>query len=101
MIEPGHTCPTCERRVPHERRPTSPTTKTRSYRVPLDEDEAHADVLTSAAKHLGTHERPHWQFQTYSIALALVLQDASLAGFAHRAWVPPSVDYPDVENVNA
>lgn len=94
---PGQTCPTCKRRVNHPKKETSPVTKTRSYRVPVDEDEAHAVVLTEAAKHLGTHERPHWQFQTYSVALALVLQDESLRGFANRAWVPPDTDFPDTE----
>lgn len=84
-MRPGETCPTCERRVPYEKKEASPVTKTRSYRVPLDEDDAHGTVLESAAKHLGTYERPHWQFQTLTLALALVLQDESLRGFANRA----------------
>jgi hypothetical protein len=83
-LEPGQDCPTCERRVPYPKKPTSPNTKPKSYRVPLDEVEAHSDVLTQAAKHLGTHERPHWQYQTYTIALALVLQDEKLRGYAQR-----------------
>lgn len=96
-MKPGETCPTCERRVPHERKTTSPVTKPQSYRVPVDEVEAHKVVLEEAARHLGSHSRPHWQFQTYSIALALVLQDASLAGFANRGWVPPTSGYPDLD----
>src|SRR3990167_3477425 len=37
-IEPGQSCPTCERRMPYPKRESSPVTKTRSYRVPLDEE---------------------------------------------------------------
>ena len=99
-LEPGQTCPTCERRLAYPKKESSPVTKPRSYRVPVDEVEAHEVVLAEAARHLGTHSRPHWKFQTYSIALALVLQDASLAGFAHRAWTPPNADYPDIAKPN-
>lgn len=83
-VEPGHTCPRCQRRVPHPKKPSSPTTKTTSYRVPVDEQKAHEEVLEAAAKFLGTHSRPHWKFQTFTLALAAVLQDESLRGFAHR-----------------
>ena len=82
---PGETCELCKRRIPHPKKETSPTSKTRSYRVPLDEDVAHEEILTEAARFLGTFERPHWQFQTLTIALALVLQDEKLKGFAQRA----------------
>jgi hypothetical protein len=82
---PGETCGLCERRMPHPKKETSPTTKTRSYRVPLDEAEAHEDVLTQAAKFLGCYERPHWQYQTYTLGLAAILQDEGLRGFAQRA----------------
>lgn len=84
-LEPGTKCPTCDRRVNHPKKDTSPTTRVRSYRIPVDEDSAHEEVLTEAARHLGTYERPHWQFQTLTIALALVLQDEGLRGFAHRS----------------
>lgn len=84
-IEPGQSCPTCERRVPYPKREQSPISKPVSYRVPLDEYDAHKDVFETAARFLGTFERPHWQFQTYALALALVLQDESLRGFAQRA----------------
>ena len=84
-LAPGSSCPVCKRRVAHERKPTSPTTKTRAYRVPVDEADAHEETLTVAAQFLGTYERPHWQFQTLTIALALVLQDEKLRGFAQRS----------------
>ena len=82
--EPGQTCGVCKRRVPHPRKESSPVTKTVSYRVPVDEHEAHKDVLETAAKFLGVHEQPHWQFKAMSLALALVLQDEDLRGFAQR-----------------
>ena len=84
-LHPGDECPTCERRVPYPKKESSPVTKPKSYRVPVDEVEAHKDVLTTAAKFLGCHERPHWEFNTITIALALVLQDEKLRGYAQRA----------------
>ena len=82
--EPGSTCPTCERRIPYPRKDSTPTTRTKSYRIPVDEVDAHEQVLEAASKHLGTFGRPYYPFQTYTLALALVLQDESLRGFAHR-----------------
>ena len=81
---PGEECFVCKRRVPYPKRESSPVTLTRSYRVPLDEAEAHGDVLETAAKFLGVYEQPHWVFKCYSLALALVLQDEKLRGFAQR-----------------
>ena len=84
-VQPGQECPVCKRRKPYPKTEATPTTKTRSYRLPVDEDEAHTDVLTEAAKMLGVYERPYWQFQTLTIALALVLQDESLRGYGQRS----------------
>lgn len=84
---PGETCELCRRRVPHPRKEASPKTAVVSYRVPLDEIEAHREILETAAKFLGAHERPYWQFATYALALYAVLQDESLKGFAHRSHV--------------
>lgn len=85
--EPGQTCGVCKRRMPHPRKESSPVTKTVSYRVPVDEAEAHREVLEESAKFLHTHERPHWQFHTLTLALAVVLQDESLRGIGHRSPV--------------
>lgn len=87
MVEPGHTCPTCERKVPHPKKPTSPDSKPVSYRVPLDELEAHKVIRDSAAQHLGTAGRPHEDFWTYTFALAAVLQDEELRGVGVRSEV--------------
>lgn len=87
MIEPGQTCPTCERRIPHPRKHASPDTVVFSYRVPVDEAEAHREIRETTARFLATFERPHWQFWTYAFALAAVLQDESLRGAGQRSEV--------------
>lgn len=85
MIEPGQTCPACERRVPHARKVSSPRTAVVSYRSPVDEVDAHRETLETTARYLGTFERPHWQFWTLVYALARVLQDPEMRGIAQRA----------------
>ena len=86
-IEPGQTCSNCGRRVPHPRKPSSPDTKVFSYRVPLDEADAHAEIRDQAAKFLGTAGRPHDVFWTLTFALATVIQDESLRGAGQRSEV--------------
>jgi hypothetical protein len=87
MIEPGHTCPTCERRVPHPKKPSSPDTRVFSYRVPVDDAEAHAETRDAAAAFLGTQGRPHDVYWTLTFALAAVLQDESLRGAGERSVI--------------
>lgn len=86
-VEPGDECPTCNRKVPHPRKTSSPESKPVSYRVPMDEIDAHRVVLEEAAKHLGTAGRPHEIFWTYTYALAAVLQDESLRGAGQRSVI--------------
>jgi hypothetical protein len=83
--EPGTKCPTCDRRVNHPKKADSPTSKTFSYRVPVDEQEAHAETLDVAARYVGVAEQPFSQFKLIALALVLVLQDESLRGYAQRA----------------
>lgn len=92
----GQNCPTCSRRMPHERKDSSPQSKKKAYWVAVDEHKAHEEILETAAKFLGTYERPFWEFQTVTVALALLLQDENMRGYANRGWVPP-VDYPDLD----
>src|SRR5262245_8687058 len=77
-IRPGDTCDRC--RMPYPKKESSPTSKTISYCVPLDESEAHEEVAEAAARHLGVFDRPHWRYQLNTIAYAAVLQDESLKG---------------------
>lgn len=86
-VEPGQVCPTCERRVNHPKKSSSPDTVVFSYRVPVDEADIHREIREDVAKFLGTHERPHWQFWTFAFALATVLQDESLRGAGQRSEV--------------
>lgn len=84
-IEPGHTCPTCERTVPHPRKPSSPDTKVFAYRVPVDEADAHVVVRDEVVRYLGAAGRPHEVFWALTYAFAAVLQDESLRGAAQRS----------------
>lgn len=73
-MEPGSTCPTCERRIPHPKKKTSPKSKVISYRVPEEVQVEYQEVLEAAATHAGTIGKPFWQWQTMNLALALLLQ---------------------------
>ena len=97
-LEPGQKCPTCERKVPHERRESSPETRVVSYRVPSDEYEAHLEVRDSLAEWVGASGRKFETFWSLTYAMAAALQDASLQGVAAKAWTPPTTDVPDWEN---
>jgi hypothetical protein len=83
--KPGEKCPTCDRRVNHPKKSDSPTSKPFSYRVPVDEAEAHAETLDVAARFVGVAEQPFFQYKLIALALVLVLQDESLRGYAQRA----------------
>jgi hypothetical protein len=83
-VHPGEKCPTCERKVPHPRKESSPTSKTRAYRLPVDENTSHEDVYTAAAEFVGAKGKPFEQFKTYTVALAALLQDESWRGFYDR-----------------
>lgn len=74
VIHEGDTCPTCQRRVPHKRKATSPTTKPIAYRTPLDEYEAHLEVIDAVAELLGVKEEKYHRFRAISFACAAVLQ---------------------------
>lgn len=87
MVEPGQVCPNCERRVPHPRKDATPKSAVASYRMPLDEVDAHRDTLETAARYIGSFERPYWQFWTYVYALAHLLQDPEMQGIAQRGQV--------------
>lgn len=74
-VSPGDTCPTCERRVPHPKKTSSPKTKTMSLRVPVDAADDFDEIYEAAARHLGCYEEPHWKYKTALTALALLLQE--------------------------
>lgn len=84
-LSPGMTCPTCVRRIPHERKPSSPKSKVVALRVPLDEHAAFTEILEQVERYVGVAEQPFSAFKALSLALALVLQDDSMRGYAQRA----------------
>ena len=73
-IHPGDTCPVCTRRVPFPRQATSPTTKPLAYRAPLDEYEAHLEVIDAVAELLGVKQEKFHRYKAISYAMAAVLQ---------------------------
>lgn len=83
-VEPGQTCPTCARRVPHPRKADTPKSAVVSYRAPVDEVDAHRETLETAARYIGAFERPYWQFWVHTYALAHMLLDAGMQGIAQR-----------------
>ena len=72
----GATCPTCERRVPHPKKLSSPATKVATYRIPQDDVETHREILGQAAEVLGTKDKPHWIWATITMMSVIVLQTA-------------------------
>lgn len=96
-LSPGQDCPVCERRVPFPKTERSPQTKKKGYWVPIDEHEGHEDVLRAAAEFLGCADQPFFEFKTVTIALAALLQDESLRGYAKSAWNDATAGVPTSE----
>ena len=74
-IPEGQECPTCRRRVPRAKKPSSPKTKVFSLRIPLDDAETFTEILTQAAKNADLYEKGHWQYFTVIRGLVHVLQE--------------------------
>ena len=74
LVSEGSECPTCHRRVPHKRKPSSPKTEVRAIRVPIDDVETFDEMLDAAAKHIGLADKPHHKYWTLLHGLVLLLQ---------------------------
>lgn len=74
-VPEGQECPTCFRRVPKAKKPSSPQTKVISIRVPIDSVETFEEILEQAAKNAGLYEKGHWKFWTVHRGLVHVLQE--------------------------
>jgi hypothetical protein len=82
-LHPGDKCPTCERKVPHPRKATSPESVVVSLRVPADEKAAFDETLEAFTEHLGVPKGAKYgKFKVLSLALGAGLMDESLKGFA-------------------
>jgi hypothetical protein len=73
-VHPGEKCPTCERKFPHPKKPSSPTSKTKSFRLPVDVAGAYDELVEAAAEHLGIAKEPFAHFNAVNAGLVLVLQ---------------------------
>lgn len=73
-IEPGATCPTCARKVPHPRKPSSPKSAVKSYRIPAEAKEDWDEMVDAAAAHLGCQKEPYATYKALLTGLVLVLQ---------------------------
>ena len=72
-VHPGDTCPTCARRIPYPKQPTSPVTRVSAYRVPVDDADTHNEAMQAWAEHWGLLGKPHWKFWLLSYAAAEAL----------------------------
>jgi hypothetical protein len=77
-VHPGDKCPTCNRRVPHPKKASSPQSKVFGYRVPIDDAETHGEILDAAAEELGILQEPHHRFRLALYGAMLILQGARL-----------------------
>jgi hypothetical protein len=73
-VHPGEKCPTCERKFPHPKKPSSPTSKTKSFRLPVDVADSYDELVEAAAEHLGIAKEPFAHFNAVNAGLVLVLQ---------------------------
>lgn len=74
LVSEGSECPTCHRRVPHKKKPSSPQTKVVSIRVPIDDADTFKEMLDATSQHLGLAEKPHSNYWTVVHCLVLGLQ---------------------------
>ena len=75
-VPEGQECPTCRRRVPRAKKPSSPKTKVISLRVPIDDAETFELILEQAAKNVSLYESGHWRYFTVLRGLVHVLQES-------------------------
>jgi hypothetical protein len=58
-LPPGSVCPTCNKRIPHPKKSTSPKTRGISHRLPADTFEDFNDNLKALTETLGVTGRKH------------------------------------------
>jgi hypothetical protein len=85
-LDPGQECPSCHRKVPYPKKESSPDTKTISYRVPLDEADAHEEMWGVVTDYVGISGQKFEKFKVLSLALAAVLLDPKLKGFGKQSF---------------
>ena len=78
----GMRCPTCFRRLPHAKKPSSPKSKVESFRIPEDVKTDYTELMEAAIEHSGLGGKPFAKFHVLNAGLVLVLQGK--AGFLTR-----------------
>lgn len=73
----GKNCPTCNRKVPYSKKPTSPDSHVVSFRIPLDEYEDFIAIQQAAAEHIGVYKSPYWKYRLSLRACADLLAGPS------------------------
>lgn len=81
-LSPGENCPTCERRIPHPKKETSPaTTVVKSWRLPAAEKEAREETIAATAEHLGISTKEKFWMDKLVLTLCVIaLQGPSNPG---------------------
>lgn len=79
-LEPGETCPTCERRVPHPKKESSPKSKAFAFRVPEDLSEPFTVLEEEAVAHVKLKGAKFQRYNLYNVALYHLLQDPDPLG---------------------
>jgi hypothetical protein len=72
--EEGQECPTCRRRVPKKKKPSTPTSKVHSFRLPLDQTDELEEIWEAVAKHLGVQENSYYKGEAVLRAFVIALQ---------------------------
>lgn len=89
-LEPGQTCPRCDRRVPHPRKESSPReTKTDSFRAPADLVDELRERLDRLAADTGLASRPYSKARVLMLLLTLadaVSRETLLSVASEMSW---------------
>ena len=86
-VEPGQTCPTCQRRVNHPKREDSPTSRVKSFRIP-DSDETFDEDVALAMHIVGLtskHKFPSHKFLRFVVDV-IVRDEQEWAGRYVAEW---------------
>ena len=73
-VSPGESCPTCQRRVPYPKLPSSPTSAVWSMRMPADAKDDFKGIVDALAAHLGAGEEPYSRYKAVLTAAVYALQ---------------------------
>ena len=73
-LSPGTTCDKCGRKVPHPRKPSSPKSAVKSYRIPADAREEWDEMVDAAASYMGIEKEPYATYKVLLTALVILLQ---------------------------